>query len=426
MENKTFKLGLHWMRHDLRIDDNDALISLLEQCQQVKVVYVFDPRWLLSNEFGHCHLGSHRHAFLNKSLADIKDQLALHNIPLIMLKGDPVATISNLINTNPIDCMSFEEHYGFNERKQVSLLKAQLSSLPFIEGNGNYLLDHKCLAFEIHAMPDVFSPFRRKVEKDLKLRKPVAMPNKFEANNLKPLSNLKLSTYDIALSTHASEYGGGQSGAKHRIDEYFYKTDGISRYKETRNGLDGWEFSSRFSAYLAMGCVSPAYIFKELQLYENTRIQNDSTYWLFFELLWREFFHLQAKKQNTKYFEYGGIQQQAPLNSINASVVELWKNGQTNYPIVNACMNQLAATGFMSNRGRQLVASCFVHELRQDWRYGAAYFEEMLIDFDVASNYGNWQYLAGVGSDPRGHRQFDLEKQTNTYDPNRTFIKTWT
>jgi deoxyribodipyrimidine photo-lyase len=86
-------------------------------------------------------------------------------------------------------------------------------------------------------------------------------------------------------------------------------------------------------------------------------------------------------------------------------------------------MRQLAETGFMSNRGRQLVASCFVHELEQDWRYGAAYFEYQLIDFDVASNYGNWQYLAGVGADPRGHRQFNLEKQTQTYDPKRSFIQ---
>lgn len=88
-------------------------------------------------------------------------------------------------------------------------------------------------------------------------------------------------------------------------------------------------------------------------------------------------------------------------------------------------MKQLAATGFMSNRGRQLVASCFVHELELDWRWGASYFEQELIDFDVASNYGNWQYLAGVGSDPRGHRQFNLSKQTSTYDPQYKFINSW-
>ena len=88
-------------------------------------------------------------------------------------------------------------------------------------------------------------------------------------------------------------------------------------------------------------------------------------------------------------------------------------------------MHQLNHTGYMSNRGRQLVASCLVHELGLDWRYGAAYFETQLIDYDVCSNWGNWQYLAGVGADPRGSRQFNLEKQTQMYDPNHEFIERW-
>ena len=88
-------------------------------------------------------------------------------------------------------------------------------------------------------------------------------------------------------------------------------------------------------------------------------------------------------------------------------------------------MRQLAVTGYMSNRGRQLVASCFVNELRQDWRYGAAWFESQLLDYDVASNWGNWLYLAGVGTDPRENRQFNLQKQTEIYDPNGEFCAKW-
>jgi deoxyribodipyrimidine photo-lyase len=142
-------------------------------------------------------------------------------------------------------------------------------------------------------------------------------------------------------------------------------------------------------------------------------------------LLWREFFHLQAKKQGNLFFSLGGIQHKPPVIKHSTTLFRKWKNGTTDYPIVNAGMKQLAATGFLSNRSRQLVASCLVHELGLDWRYGAAYFEEMLIDYDVASNYGNWQYLAGVGSDPRGHRQFNLVKQTQIYDPKGAFIYKW-
>ena len=88
-------------------------------------------------------------------------------------------------------------------------------------------------------------------------------------------------------------------------------------------------------------------------------------------------------------------------------------------------MKQLNHTGYMSNRGRQIVASCFIHELGLDWRYGATYFEQQLIDYDVASNWGNWQYLAGVGADPRGCRQFNLKKQTQQHDPKGEFMDKW-
>jgi len=88
-------------------------------------------------------------------------------------------------------------------------------------------------------------------------------------------------------------------------------------------------------------------------------------------------------------------------------------------------MKQLNDTGYMSNRGRQIVASCLVNELQCDWRYGAAYFQQQLIDYDPAVNWGNWQYLAGVGADPRGSRRFNLQKQQQTYDPQGLFINAW-
>ena len=119
------------------------------------------------------------------------------------------------------------------------------------------------------------------------------------------------------------------------------------------------------------------------------------------------------------------MRQKRPLTTFIPQRFARWCQGETPYPIVNACMKQLNQTGFMSNRGRQLVASCLVHELAVDWRYGAAYFEQQLVDFDVGSNWGNWQYLAGIGADPRGHRRFDLDKQTTMYDPERQFIQRW-
>jgi len=105
--------------------------------------------------------------------------------------------------------------------------------------------------------------------------------------------------------------------------------------------------------------------------------------------------------------------------------LDRWINGKTGVDFVDANMNELRLTGFMSNRGRQNVASYLCNDLQLDWRYGAAYFEQELIDYDVASNWGNWAYLAGVGNDPRGNRYFDIAKQARQYDAGGEYRRLW-
>ena len=107
------------------------------------------------------------------------------------------------------------------------------------------------------------------------------------------------------------------------------------------------------------------------------------------------------------------------------SSFELWKNGKTNDSFVNANMNELLKTGYMSNRGRQNVASYLVHDLGVDWRLGASWFEHLLLDYDVASNTGNWIYIAGVGNDPRANRKFDTIRQAKRYDGKNTYQNLW-
>jgi len=217
---------------------------------------------------------------------------------------------------------------------------------------------------------------------------------------------------------------GGELAAHEHLTQYF-KSSAPSHYKETRNALDNFADSTKLSAALALGNISPRQVIDALRNYEATQGANESTYWIVFELMWREYFHWYLRRFQEKVFKFGGIQDKKPTTSFYSQRFAAWCQGKTPYPIVNACMHQLNQTGYMSNRGRQLVASCLIHELQLDWRYGAAYFEQQLIDYDVASNWGNWQYLAGVGADPRGSRRFNLDKQTQTYDPNGEFIKRW-
>ncbi|NLJ93167.1 MAG: DASH family cryptochrome, partial [Aeromonadales bacterium] len=173
------------------------------------------------------------------------------------------------------------------------------------------------------------------------------------------------------------------------------------------------------------GCLSARQVWQRLKRYETEQQANDSTYWIGFELLWREYFQWLALELGPSLFQFQGLATKRPLTSFYSERFNKWCQGNTPYPLVNACMRQLNATGFMSNRGRQIVASCLVNELALDWRYGAAYFQQQLLDHDVAANWGNWQYIAGVGVDPRGGRHVNIEKQTALYDPNGDFITKW-
>ena len=238
-------------------------------------------------------------------------------------------------------------------------------------------------------------------------------------NNLPPAAVLPEKLIHKTGRTIPGQFGG-QMGPKQ--DPWFIEA---SSYKDTRNGLDGMDYSTKFSPWLANGSLSVRQLVHSLRNYERSVGANDSTYWIYFELLWREYYQFYAHRHGKRLFDLSGIKTSKPATSFYPERFQKWCHGNTPYPIVNACMKQLNSSGYMSNRGRQLVASCFVHELGLNWRYGAAYMEQQLIDHDVASNWGNWQYLAGVGADPRGHRRFDLIKQGQIYDPKGSFIKHW-
>ena len=132
------------------------------------------------------------------------------------------------------------------------------------------------------------------------------------------------------------------------------------------------------------------------------------------------------RKYGEKFFFSNGIKAQSPLvRKIQMEQINIWKNGQTGNEFVDANMRELMCTGFMSNRGRQNVASYFCNDMQLDWRFGAAYFEEQLLDYDVCSNWCNWAYIAGVGNDPKGHRTFNLEKQAKEYDKFNNYRTLW-
>jgi deoxyribodipyrimidine photo-lyase len=217
-----------------------------------------------------------------------------------------------------------------------------------------------------------------------------------------------------------------KSQALDHLNNYLWIKNLAHSYKETRNQLIGEDYSTKFSKYLSVGSLSAKLIFSEIKKFEASNFANESTYWIIFELLWRDFFKLQARKQKSLFFRASGYNHSQVQNiQHDSDNFSLWCTGQTENNFINAFMVELNSTGYMSNRGRQIVASYLIHDLNCHWRAGATYFESKLIDYDPSLNWGNWAYIAGVGSDPRPIRKFNIEKQQKEHDPNGEFIRYW-
>ncbi len=411
---------LFWFTHDLRLHDNGALNAAVENSSRLLCVYCIDQRWFAGNNYVPRRMGKHRWRFLLQSLQVLDKQLHQRGQKLHVLYGDPVQLIADIIASLDIDAVYQSTQVASDEIDQWLELQRRFPFLLFEQKSTHSLFAESQLPFVLDRLPGTFSKFRRSVEQlpvDLPLDAPERLPAAVRVD-------LKSTLIPVAIQSADTRVQGGEVAALKHLAGYFAGNH-VSRYKETRNELDGFLNSTKFSYWLAGGCLSPRRIHRELAQYESRVGANESTHWIGLELFWREYFQWYAKRYGRRLFAFGGIHRKRPLTSFYSQRFAQWSLGKTTWPLVNACMNQLNATGYMSNRGRQIVASCLTNELQLDWRAGAYYFEMQLIDYDPASNWGNWQYIAGVGADPRGGRHFSIDKQTRLYDPDAAFIKKW-
>lgn len=426
------KTAIVWFKTDLRLTDNETLVKAINQNDEIIPVYCFDEAHYETTAFGFKKTGSFRAQFLMESLIDLDNSLRALGSGLLILKGKPELEIPKVVQQYKAQKVYAKREVAHEEKQTEARVQAELwkHHCELLTFSTSTLYHAEDLPFSIKDIPDVFTNFRKKTEKDAVIRIAFEKPLNISSPEIPPLELPSLA--DLGLEPlkmdgrAAIPFKGGESEGIKRMNHYFFETQSISRYKETRNGLIGPDYSSKFSAWLAMGCISPRYIYQELQKYELQFGANESTYWLVFELLWRDYFRFMMKKYQSKIFLKSGIQNKdLSLNKFDRQLLDNWINGETGVDFVDANMIELQLTGFMSNRGRQNVASYLCNDLKLDWRYGAAYFEEQLIDYDVCSNWGNWAYLAGVGNDPRGNRYFNIEKQATDYDKNKAYRNLW-
>lgn len=446
----THKRGLYLFTHDLRLEDNPALNHLISQCESLLFVYLVDPKLTESSHHGFSRLGQHRWRFIWQSLRDLHQHLERFGHQLHLILGEPEKTLPALIEKHRIDLIAGSFNSGLNETRFWQALQDQ-TDCQVITLHQNALFTPEHLPVAVDKIPKQFTPFR-------KLAEELAMPEPVKLNQLlaqrKPIPEVETGVetgpetasqwpespplLSDSQSDHQSELSdnppyelpisGGSEAAWNHLDHFIWKSRAIDHYKQTRNTLDVVQqpdHVSLLSGWLAQGCLSARQVWREIGLYEQQFGDNESSYWLKFELLWREFFYWNAHRLGADLYCFAGERGKKPLTSFYAQRFKSWCEGCTTHPLVNACMKQLKTTGMLSNRGRQIVASALVNELQLDWRYGAAWFEHQLIDYDPGSNYGNWQYIAGVGADPRGGRHFNLEKQASEFDPKGDFVHRW-
>lgn len=288
------------------------------------------------------------------------------------------------------------------------------------------------------SLDGIISALHKPIEEGLSLPNPPKMPS-------------------IVKSAHPF-IGGSKAG--HERVRHLVDSGSMSSYKDTRNGLLGLDFSTKLSAWLAQGCITAREVHWALVDFEDGKGdsgrsangygkgENKGTAAVRFELLWRDYMRLCTRKFGSRLFFVEGYRgdQDAKFKFISSPftastekknkkgvndedtrrIVERFMSGRTGTGLIDASQRELFTTGWTSNRARQNVASYLTKHLGIDWRLGAEWYETNLIDYDVSSNWGNWQYVAGVGNDPRGQaRVFNPVKQAVDYDSDGEYVRSW-
>lgn len=433
---------LYWLRNDLRLHDNEALTAAAAAATTLLPVYCFDPVQLGPDAYlGLPRLGPHRMAFLLDTLADLQQRYAALGSGIHFVVGRPEEVLPALARQLGAQAVyASTEHTTEEDEAEDALVAALGPQVPLRRFDTLTLVHPNDLPIPLRNLPYSFSKFRFDVFSKMGVRPPLPAPRRLpklpEGFMPAPLPNAELIAAKLGQPSLVRirpdrrsalpALGGGETAGLARLHDYAVERHLIGRYDDTRNQMLGEAFSTKFSPWLANGSLSARQIWAAIDDYDATHgARSKGAMQLRLELLWRDYFRLLAYRAGPDFFRWRGLRDQLPKPiQPDRAVFEDWAAGRTGNAFVDANMRELDATGFMSNRGRQNVASYLIHDLHQDWRWGAAFFEHQLIDYDAASNWGNWKYIAGTGTDVRD-TAFDVAQQARRYDPQQRYVRTW-
>lgn len=432
---------IFWFRQDLRLHDQPALASAVALAERIGgwllPVYVQDEQLHATTRWGFQRTGAHRLAWIDMAVQGLSDQLLQIGSRLVQLQGNPVQQLCDLVRALDGPWLVCEAIAAPQEEDQVQALRQHGVDVQTVWQST--LMAPESLPFAPQDVPDQFTTFRQSLERH-GVRPTPPQPAPQALPGLPPEAALLRCRHllvpaarttaapqppDLRASFpwHQSEFHGGEQAALAHLARYCAR--GLPHtYKATRNGLAGADFSSKWSPWLATGALSARRAWAAIAAFESEHGASEGTGWLLFELLWRDHFRWLHLKHGRRLYRAQGLRN-APPPPHDDKAFARWRLAQTGHPFIDAGLRELAATGYLSNRMRQNVASYLIHDLGCDWRAGAAWFEACLIDYDVYSNQGNWLYLSGHGTDPRPNRRFNPELQARNYDPDGVYQRLW-
>ncbi|KAI8974476.1 DNA photolyase, FAD-binding/Cryptochrome [Pilobolus umbonatus] len=403
------------------IDPRQVDISSLNS----KLNYTYTPPKTYEFHLDRC--ATFRTRFIIESIVALRHQLKKRDSDLLILFGNPEEVLPkvNAFFTNKdytVDGIYTDKEYAHEELQSEKILSRQLPNIKY--EHDSFMVHPGDVDFTFEKTSKVFTHFRKRIEKmEQPVRPLVMIPDKlppfpdeaWEIPHAKEGESLLKELYET--TSHSVEqrsvcaWEGGEEIGQKRLQDYLFTNNSVSNYKRTRNGMVGTEYSTKFSTFLSNGCLSPRLIWHELSKYERlhpdgTAGDSDGVYWVKFELLWRDYFRYLVAGNGKKIFLLHGFRAKKDPAIISTAkksyydkvwkkddiLFDKWKKGQTGVPLIDASMRELMLTGFLNNRCRQNVASYLAKDLELDWRAGAEWFESILKDHDVYSNYGNWQY----------------------------------
>ena len=391
------KISIFWYRRDLRLEDNTGLFKALNENENILPIFIFDDSILDELPEDDARVN-----FIYESLSKINKQLNNHNASLQILKGQIDDVWEKLVTTYDVQKVYLNKDYEPYAIKRDQKIKEFLNSKGIeMKTFKDQVIFEEDEIVKADGKPyTVFTPYKRKwLEKFTKVN----------LNLIANFDNFFKKTIDFPSLNQL-----GLKNSSLKVKKYSLKN--VSTYSETRN-FPNLDSTSYLSPHLRFGTISVRQIITELKNKSETFLS---------ELIWREFFmqiifhfpHVVTKNFRPKY---DGIQW---VN--NKEDYDNWCQGKTGYPLVDAGMRQLNETGYMHNRVRMVTAGFLCKHLLIDWRYGEAYFAKKLLDYELSSNNGNWQWAAGTGCDAAPYfRIFNPIEQLKKFDKTLTYTKKW-